>query len=82
MTREKVKQLIDYSKDLGLVLSILFMENGVQQEKYINLKDPALVDTFVDDNDNLTFYDKFDNRWVTINIAKIVYIVIHEKVIF
>lgn len=82
MTREKVEQLIDYSKDLGLVLSILFMENGVQQEEYINLKDPALVDTFVDDNDNLAFYDKFDNRWIFINIAKIVYIVIHEKVIF
>ena len=82
MTREKVKQLINYSKDLGLVLSILFMENGVQQEEYVNLNDPALVDTFVDDNDNLTFYDEFDNRWITINIAKIVYIVIHEKVIF
>ena len=82
MTREKVEQLIDYSKDLGLVLSILFMENGVQQEEYINLKDPALVDTFVDDNDNLAFYDEFDNRWIFINITKIVYIVIYEKVIY
>ena len=82
MTREKVEQVINYSKDLALALSIVFIENGVQQEEYVNLNDPALVDTFVDDNDNLAFYDEFDNRWILINITKIAYIVIHEKVIF
>lgn len=46
MTREKVEQLIDYSLDLGLALSVLFVENGVQQEEYVNLNNQAFLDTF------------------------------------
>ena len=33
MTREKVGRIIDYSKDLGLALSIVFSEHEVQKEE-------------------------------------------------
>ena len=80
MTREKVKQLIDYSKDLGLSLSIVFIENGVQQKERINFDN--IKDVWICNDDDLILYNKFIKRWITINIAKIAYIEIHEKVIY
>ena len=80
MTREKVKQVIDYSKDLGLSLSIVFIENGVQQKERINFDN--IKDVWICNDDDLILYNKFIKRWITINIAKIAYIEIHEKVIY
>lgn len=80
MTHEKVKQLIDYSKDLGLSLSIVFIENGVQQKERINFNN--IKDVWICNDDDLILYNKFIKRWITINIAKIAYIEIHEKVIY
>lgn len=80
MTHEKVKQLIDYSKDLGLSLSIVFIENGVQQKERINFDN--IKDVWICNDDDLILYNKFIKRWITINIAKIAYIEIHEKVIY
>ena len=33
MTKEKVRRIIDYSKDLGLALSIVFSVNEVQKRR-------------------------------------------------
>lgn len=76
----KVKQLIDYSKDLGLSLLIVFIENGVQQKERINFDN--IKDVWICNDDDLILYNKFIKRWITINIAKIAYIEIHEKVIY
>lgn len=82
MTREKVEQTIDHAKALRLALSVVFSEHGVQQVEYLNFNDESFDDTWVDDDDNLAFYDEFNNRWVLINITRIKSINIHEKVIF
>lgn len=80
MTREKVGRIIDYSKDLGLTLSIVFIENGVQQKEYINFNN--ISDVYICNDENLMLYNELIKRWATINIANIAYIEIHEKVIY
>lgn len=80
MTREKVGQIIDYSKDLGLTLSIVFIENGVQQKERINFNN--IKDVWICNDKDLMLYDEIIKRWITINIAKIESINIHEKIIF
>lgn len=80
MTREKLRQIIDYSKDLGLTLSIVFIENGVQQKEHINFDN--IKDVWICNDDDLMLYDEIIKRWITINIAKIESINIHEKIIF
>ena len=82
MTREKVEQTIDHAKALRLALSVVFSEHGVQQVEYLNFNDESFDDTWIDDDDNLAFYDEVNNRWVLINITRIKSINIHEKVIF
>ena len=79
MTREKLRQIIDYSKDLGLTLSIVFIENGVQQKERIN---DNIRDVWICNDDDLMLYDEIIKRWFTVNIAKIAYIEIHQKVIY
>lgn len=80
MTREKLGRIIDYSKDLGLTLSIVFIENGVQQKERINFNN--IRDVWICNDENLILYDEIIKRWITINIAKIESINIHEKIIF
>lgn len=80
MIREKLGQIIDYSKDLGLTLSIVFIENGVQQKEHINFNN--ISDVYICNDENLMLYNELIKRWATINIAKIAYIEIHEKVIY
>lgn len=80
MTREKLGRIIDYSKDLGLTLSIVFIENGVQQKEHINFNN--IRDVWICNDDDLMLYDEIIKRWITINIAKIESINIHEKIIF
>lgn len=80
MTREKVGRIIDYSKDLGLTLSIVFIENGVQQKECINFNN--ISDVYICNDENLMLYNELIKRWATINIANIAYIEIHEKVIY
>ena len=80
MTREKVGRIIDYSKDLGLSLSIVFIENGVQQKERINFDN--IKDVWICNDENLILYNELIKHWVTINIANIAYIEIHEKVIY
>lgn len=80
MTREKLGQIIDYSKDLGLSLSIVFIENGVQQKERINFNN--ISDVWICNGENLILYNELIKRWITVNIANIAYIEIHEKVIY
>ena len=80
MTLEKVRQIIDYSKDLGLLLSIVFIKDGVQQKERINFDN--IKDVWICNDDNLILYNDFIKRWITITIANIAYIEIHEKVIY
>ena len=80
MIREKLEQIIDYSKDLGLTLSIVFIENGVQQKEHINFNN--ISDIYICNDENLMLYNELIKRWATINIANIAYIEIHEKVIY
>lgn len=80
MIREKLGQIIDYSKDLGLTLSIVFIENGVQQKEHINFNN--ISDVYICNDENLMLYNELIKRWATINIAKIAYIEIHKKVIY
>lgn len=80
MTREKLGRIIDYSKDLGLTLSIVFIENGVQQKERINFDN--IKDVWICNDDDLILYNEFIKRWITISLAKIAYIEIHEKVIY
>lgn len=80
MTLEKVRQIIDYSKDLGLSLSIVFIKDGVQQKERINFDN--IKDIWICNDDNIVLYNEFIKRWITINIANIAYIEIHEKVIY
>lgn len=80
MIREKLGQIIDYSKDLGLTLSIVFIENGVQQKEHINFNN--ISDIYICNDENLMLYNELIKRWATINIANIAYIEIHEKVIY
>ncbi len=82
MTREKVGRIIDYSKDLGLALTISFTENARQQTEFINFNDESFNDTWIDNDDDLVFYDEINKRWIFINIARINWIKIHEKDIF
>ena len=80
MIREKLGQIIDYSKDLGLTLSIVFIENGVQQKEHINFNN--ISDIYICNDENLMLYNELIKRWATINIANMTYIEIHEKVIY
>lgn len=80
MTREKVGRIIDYSKDLGLALSIAFLVNGVQQKEHINFNN--IRDVWICNDDDLMLYDEIIKRWITINIAIIESITIHEKIIY
>ena len=80
MTREKLRRIIDYSKNLGLTLSIVFIENGVQQKERINFNN--IRDVWICNDEDLILYDEIIKRWITINIAKIESINIHEKIIF
>lgn len=80
MTREKVGRIIDYSKDLGLSLSIVFIKDGVQQKECINFDN--IKDVWICNDDNLILYNEFIKRWITITIANIAYVEIHEKVIY
>lgn len=80
MTREKVGRIIDYSKDLGLSLSIVFIKDGVQQKECINFD--SIKDVWICNDDNLILYNEFIKRWITITIANIAYVEIHEKVIY
>ena len=80
MIREKLEQIIDYSKDLGLTLSIVFIENGVQQKEHINFNN--ISDIYICNDENLMLYNELIKRWATINIANIAYIEIYEKVIY
>lgn len=80
MTQEKLRQIIDCSKNLKLTLSIVFIENGVQQKQRINFNNISYA-WFCNDED-LILYDEIIKRWITINIAKIVSVNINEKIIF
>lgn len=80
MTRSKVVMIFDCAKYLELSLSIVFLENGVQQKEHINFNSEYFNDVWID-NDDLHFYDNSIKRWIIINIAKIEYIRIHEKII-
>lgn len=80
MTREKLGRIIDYSKDLGLTLSIVFIENGVQQKERINFDN--INDVWICNDDELMLHDEINRRWITISIARIESINIHEKIIF
>lgn len=80
MTRERLRRIIDYSKDLGLTLSIVFIENGVQQKERINFNN--IRDVWICNDENLILYDEIIKRWITINIVKIESINIYEKIIF
>lgn len=82
MTRGKVGMILDYSKDLGLALTISFTENARRQIKFINFNNESFIDIWIDNDDNLAFYDEINNRWIFINIARINWIKIHEKDIF
>lgn len=82
MTREKVGRIIDYSKDLGLSLSIVFSINGVQEVESIDFNSQSFYDVWIANDDKLMFYDEINRRWVDISIARIESINIHEKVIF
>lgn len=82
MTLEKVRRIIDYSKDLGLALSIVFSVNEVQKEEYINFNSQSFHDVWIANDDELMLHDEINKRWITISIAKIKSIRIHEKVIF
>ena len=81
MKREIIKQIINYAKNSKLHLSIGFSENGIKQLENIDFNDKSFDDICVDVNDNLAFYNKFVKRWFLINITKIEYIGIHEKII-
>lgn len=81
MTREKVGRIIDYSKDLGLALSIAFLVNGVQEVEYINFNSQYIHDVWIANDDELILHDETNKRWITISIAIIESITIHEKVI-
>lgn len=65
MTREKVGRIIDYSKDLGLPLSIVFIKEHIN---FDNIKD-----VWVCNDDDLMLYDDFIKRWITITITNIAY---------
>lgn len=80
MTREKLGQIIDYSKYLGLTLSIVFSVKGVQKVERINFNN--ISDAWICNDEDLMLYDEVIKRWITISIAKIESINIHEKVIF
>lgn len=80
MTREKVEQIIDYSKNLELSLSVVFVEDGVQQEERIHFIYESFNDAYIDNVNNLNIYYRFNKRQIIINIAKIIYIRIYEKV--
>lgn len=81
MTKEKVGRIIDYSKDLGLALSIVFSEHGVQKEEYIDFNSQSFHDVWIANDEDLMLHDEINKRWITISIAKIKSIRIYEKVI-
>ena len=81
MTREKLEQIINYSKNLELSLSVVFVEDGVQQEERIHFIYESFNDVYIDNVNNLNIYYGFNKRRIIINIAKIIYIKIYEKVI-
>lgn len=81
MTREKLERIIEYSKNLELSLSVVFVEDGVQQEERIHFIYESFNDAYIDNVNNLNIYYRFNKRRIIINIAKIIYIKIYEKVI-
>lgn len=60
MIREKLGQIIDYSKDLGLTLSIVFIENGVQQKEHINFNN--ISDVYICNDESLMLYNELIKR--------------------
>lgn len=82
MTRKEVCMIIDHAKDLGLNISIHFIENAVEQVEGIDFSDLINYSVWIDNDDNLHIDNKFDDYYNSISIAKIVEITIHEKVIF
>ena len=82
MTREKVIRIINYSKDLGLALSIVFSVNEVQKEEYIDFNSLFFNDVWIVNDDELVLHDEINRRWITISIVKIKSIRIYEKIIF
>lgn len=82
MPCEKVRHIINYSKDLGLALFIVFSVNGVQEVIYIDFDSQFFHDVWIANDDKLVLHDEINKRWITISIATIESIMIHEKVIF
>ena len=81
MTEEKVRRIINYSKDLGLALSIVFSVNEVQKEEYIDFNSLYFHDVWIVNDEELMLHDEINRRWITISIDKIKSIRIYEKVI-
>ena len=82
MTRKEVCMIIDHAKDLGLAISIHFIENAVEQVEGIDFSDLINYSMWIDNDDNIHVEDKSIDYHNSFSIAKIVEITIHEKVIF
>lgn len=83
MTQEKVEQVLEFAKALGLIITIVIgnPEEASEQKVLLDFHNEFFT-RYIVDNNQLTYYKYDKKHYEPINISNIDTIIIHKGFIF
>lgn len=83
MTQEKIEQVLDSAKTLGLIITIVInnFEEESLQKVLLDFHNEYLT-RYIIENNQLTYYNNDKKHYEPVNISNIDTIIIHKNFIF